>query len=249
MKPEIVEKLHRLNQEFYQTFSNSFSVTRERIQPGARKILNELETDGRWLDIGCGNGNFAVEWIKSGKKGEYLGVDFSENLLDIARRKFKAVSTMNDQAVQFMSSDILKSGWEAHLPARHWDGVMMFAALHHIPGTMERENLLRNVRRVLPSGSSLYLSVWQIQNSPRLQKRIQAWSRIDLNENEVDQGDVLMDWRGEISETNQNGGLRYVHIFSEEELKNLAEVTGFKIDRFFYSDGKEGNLALYQKWS
>jgi hypothetical protein len=43
-------------------------------------------------------------------------------------------------------------------------------------------------------------------------------------------------------------GLRYVHLFSEAELVELTQQTGFSIISQFYSDGRNGNLALYQEW-
>jgi hypothetical protein len=63
-----------------------------------------------------------------------------------------------------------------------------------------------------------------------------------LAEEEVDEGDYLLDWRS------GGAGLRYVHHFSEGELAALAESSGFEIVDTFYSDGKEGNLSIYQVW-
>jgi hypothetical protein len=59
----------------------------------------------------------------------------------------------------------------------------------------------------------------------------------------LDEGDVLLDWRaGEVI------GLRYVHTFSEDGLTQLAESVGFEVLETFYSDGRTGDLALYQVW-
>ena len=57
-----------------------------------------------------------------------------------------------------------------------------------------------------------------------------------------------MDWRGEQAEGSKRVGLRYVHIFNANELAGLAEQSGFRVVDQFYSDGKEGNLGLYQTW-
>jgi hypothetical protein len=58
----------------------------------------------------------------------------------------------------------------------------------------------------------------------------------------VEQGDYLLDWR-------RGGlGIRYVHHFSAEELARLAADSGFRIIESFDSDGKEGDLSLYQVW-
>ncbi|MGB9586464.1 MAG: class I SAM-dependent methyltransferase, partial [Anaerolineales bacterium] len=67
-------------------------------------------------------------------------------------------------------------------------------------------------------------------------------SAVGIDPQDVEENDYLLDWR--------EGGLgfRYVHHFTKEELKRLAEETGFEIIQSFYSDGKEGNLGLYQVW-
>jgi len=39
-----------------------------------------------------------------------------------------------------------------------------------------------------------------------------------------------------------------VHHFRKEELESLAAEIGFTVVETFFSDGQEGNLALYQVW-
>jgi tRNA (cmo5U34)-methyltransferase len=248
VKEEIVERLRQLNQEFYQSFSVSFSSTRERIQSGVRRLLTEMPMRGNLLDIGCGNGNLAVEWQKSGRKGFFLGLDFSNELVQIAQEKVISLPLDNDQKILFLSMDINNASWVHQLPGLTWQTVVLFSVLHHIPGEKKREQLLRTIHRIMPKDGVLFLSVWQVRNSQRLLKRIQPWLMADLNEDVVEPGDVLMDWRAECQNADGRTGLRYVHIFSEEELASCADKTGFKVVKNFMSDGNEGNLALYQKW-
>ncbi len=63
-----------------------------------------------------------------------------------------------------------------------------------------------------------------------------------LSDSEVDKGDYLLDWRS------GGNGLRYVHHFDQKELDELARASNFQIVDMFSSDGKEGNLGLYQAW-
>jgi len=248
MKADIVEKLHRLNQEFYQSFSSSFSLTRQRIQPGVRKIMQSLREGKNLLDIGCGNGNLAVELVKNDWGGTYLGIDFSEDLVGIANKKVSTLRSDVQIDLKFQTVDILQNGWIEKLPQIHWDRALMFAVLHHIPGNETRKDVLRSIRSFFPVGRPFFLSVWQIQNSPRLLQRIRTWKEIGMEENQVDPGDVLMDWRAQNPGEEGKPGLRYVHLFTENELNQLATETGFRVIDQYYSDGKEGNLALYQKW-
>src|SRR5512143_3852424 len=74
-------RLIELNREFYTRFGDSFSATRQRIQPGVRRVMEMLNGDESILDLGCGNGWFARELAERGHRGAYLGLDFSLPLL------------------------------------------------------------------------------------------------------------------------------------------------------------------------
>jgi hypothetical protein len=63
----------------------------------------------------------------------------------------------------------------------------------------------------------------------------------------MEDGDVLLDWKAEQSSAKRTG-YRYVHIYQETELLEIADEVGCEIIQSFYSDGKEGNLGLYQIW-
>jgi ubiquinone/menaquinone biosynthesis C-methylase UbiE len=81
MKPETIALLNRMNLDFYQRLAPSFSATRQRVQNGVMRMADVLPDVVNVLDVGCGNGNFSVELAKRGKKGHYLGIDFSAPLL------------------------------------------------------------------------------------------------------------------------------------------------------------------------
>ena len=85
-------------------------------------------------------------------------------------------------------------------------------------------------------------------NSPRWRKRILPWSKVNLADADLDPGDTLLDWRHILPGQVEQVGLRYVHHLNRAELTNLAANSGFDIQMEFESDGKEGNLALYQIW-
>jgi len=248
MKPETIAKLHHINQEFYQTFARSFASTRRRIQPGIRRVLCEIPRQGNWLDIGCGSGALAVEWAKQQRTGLYQGIDFSQDLLSEAEKEIQAVQVPAGLKFSFSPADLISDGWNVPLKKTSWDGALCFAVLHHIPGSDLRQRICTSIAELLGNDKSLNLSVWQVQNSPRLMQRILPWSRAGLDENDLDAGDVLMDWRAGPDGEPNSQGIRYVHIFSEDELAALAEGSGFKVTDSFYSDGKEGNLGLYQSW-
>ena len=235
MNDDIAVRLIDLNRQFYQTFALQFSATRGRIQPGVRRVLQSLPLDADVLDLGCGNGSLARTLSQQGFNGSYLGLDFSEGLLSVARQGLPRNYT-------FLQVDLTSPGWDQAIWPRAFDFVLAFAVCHHIPGHALRRNLLAGVRHCLSDGGRLVHSEWQFLNSPRLRARLQPWDTIGMNADQVDEGDYLLDWRA------GGSGLRYAHHFSEAELALLAEASGFRVLETFYSDGEGSRLGLYQVW-
>ncbi len=235
VKSETVQRLLQLNREFYQSFAAPFSATRRRLQPGVMRVLEAIPKDANILDLGCGNGELARELARRGQKGMYVGLDFSAELLDEAKRD-------NPLNGSFLQADITQDNWESKLPIASYQFIFCFAVLHHIPGEETRLAFLRKVGSLLAPGGRFIHSNWQFLNSERLRERIRLWARAGLSDADVDSDDYLLDWRRD------GEGLRYVHHFSEDELTRLAAETGFKVVETFYSDGEGGKLGLYGVW-
>jgi len=238
MDPDTVARLLHLNRRFYQTFGDEFSQTRQRLQPGVRRILEALDPQTRLLDLGCGNGQLAVHLVEKGFHGEYIGVDSSAALLNEARKKIP-----NSANAALIQADLAAPDWDQALSGRQFDVVLAFAVLHHLPGESLRRRLLEKARALLDRQGRFIHSQWQFLNSPRLRARLQPWQKAGIQEADVDPGDYLLDWR------RGGHGLRYVHHFTGAELQALATATGFHILETFYSDGETGDLGLYQVWT
>jgi len=236
MNPGITKQLIELNRKFYDQFGASFSATRQRLQPGVKKILDSIQADDSVLDLGCGNGHFLRELHDRGHQAPLLGADFSLPLLR------EAEST---PGVEFRALDLIQlSTFSDQLSAVSggWNVISMFATLHHIPSDEVRLDILRTVKKLLKPDGTFYLSNWQFLNSEKLKARIQPWSRVGLSNEDVDEGDYLLDWRS------GGEGLRYAHQFSAKELLGLAEQAQMKVEAGFLSDGENGRLGLYQVW-
>ncbi len=247
MDKEVIHKINALNREFYQTFSDSFSSTRYQVQPGVGRILQTIPSGSAILDLGCGNGNILKELAKMNFNGSYFGVDFSEALIQNSRQVYKGLGEKTTFRADFSVFDLVQATWDVLPNAGRWEIVLAFAVLHHIPGEEVRKRVFQNVRTLLKPAGKFIFSVWQPQNSQRMAKRFQNWGRIGLREADVEQGDVLLDWKAEEIKSDRRG-YRFVHIFDQAELEKLAAETGFSINDSFYSDGKEGNIGFYQVW-
>jgi tRNA (uracil-5-)-methyltransferase TRM9 len=238
----IIRQLLHLNHQFYQTFALQFSATRQRLQPGVQRILACLPPGASILDLGCGNGELARALARRGHQGHYAGLDFSPQLLAEARRRVPA-----GFVAAFLQVDLAEPDWPARLAAlglpANFDAVLAFAVLHHLPGQVLRQRVVGAAAGLLRPGGKFIHSVWQFLRSARWRARLQDWQAIGLAQDQVDPGDYLLDWR-------QGGsGLRYVHHFTPAELEELAASAGLHVQESFFSDGHEGDLALYQVWN
>jgi tRNA (uracil-5-)-methyltransferase TRM9 len=243
MNATTVQKLIEVNRTFYKDHADSFSSTRERLQPGVLSMVTNIPPGISILDLGCGNGEFLHHLEKIRFHGSYTGMDFSSELLDFAWGKNCEVKNIS---FNFIQTDLNTEKWSSNLPENSFGLVTCFATLHHFPGRETHLQFLHQIHRLLKPEGRFYISVWQFMNSERLAKRILPWETIGLSAVEVDPGDYLLDWRADNMTTQT--GQRYVHLFSETELSDLAQEAGFSVISQFFSDGRNGNLALYQEW-
>lgn len=230
MTPETVEKLIAINRTFYQDFALAFDATRQRLQPGVLRTLPWLCAGERVLDLGCGNGNLFQALAERGFTGEYLGLDFSQDLID------RAAAVTEGSRAGFLARD-LAGDWQAGIRGP-FDRITAFAVLHHLPPPTAG-HLLAGCRRLLSPAGELALSCWQFLESPEWRARIQPWEEAGLSADQVGPDDYLLDWR------RGGRGLRYVHHYDEAELAVLAGKAGYSVRKSFYSDGAGGRLGLY----
>jgi tRNA (uracil-5-)-methyltransferase TRM9 len=235
MRPDTIQRLLRLNRTFYQTLAESFAESRERLQPGVLRLVEKLPPEVSILDLGCGNGTLARELVRRKHNGPYWGLDSSPELLQIAQE------ISSHPNVHLLQRDLSEPDWARDLPAA-FDHIFAFAILHHMPGSELRACILRKIANLLQPEGQFSFSVWNFLASPRLRGRILPWERLDVDENDLDAGDYLLDWR-------RGGfGIRYVHAFGQDELREAAQASGFEILEDFHSDGEGGKLGYYQVW-
>lgn len=230
MRPEIVQKLLALNRQFYEANAADFSQSRQGINPGFARVRELLPHPcPRLLDVGCGNGRFGQYVQQQQTIGEYVGVDFSGGLLEVARVQV---------AGAFYGRDLTDPGCLDD-DLGQFEAIVCLAVLHHIPGRDNRVQLLRGMRDRLAVGGRLFLSTWQFATNPRQQRKIRPWSEIGLSPEDVEPGDYLLTWqRGDFA-------YRYACHIDAAEMIQLAADAGLRMGQQFQSDGREGDLSLY----
>ena len=116
MKSEIADKILKLNYQFYQSFADDFSETRQRLQPGVIGLLDRFKPGSKILDLGCGNGEVAKELALKEFSGKYLGTDFSSNLL-----RWTSQINTGSFSTDFIELDLSQPSWEQTLPEDYYD--------------------------------------------------------------------------------------------------------------------------------
>ncbi len=243
MHPSVQIRLMDLNRNFYEQVATAFDGTRSGPWPGFEVVAEYLRpkciAPWRILDVGCGNSRLLQYLIEKELVQEYWGIDANETLLSKARLKAQE-SASTGLVSRHLQIDITVADWTANLEeASGFDVIYCLATLHHLPGLALRSSALNQMADLLRPGGYLVLSNWQPLNSKREQKKILDWATCQIVREEVEEGDLLISWKHQVQ------AVRYVHVFSSQEVCHLAETAGLTVKHQFLSDGSESNLNLY----
>lgn len=229
MREGIVERLLAINRDFYRQFATPFAETRMHPQPGFFQLIEFIPRPcDKMLDVGCGEGRFGRFVLEHDLVEHYTGVDFSQELVDIAASSIEG---------EFFLRNLIRQGSLNGLG--EFNLIACLASMQHIPGRSNRLNLLQEMRDHLAAGGIILLSNWQFMDSERQRNKIADWSQVNVDPTELEENDYLISWR-------RDGlGFRYVNYINSNEIEWLANSVGLKVSRQFRADGREGNLNLY----
>ena len=210
MKPETAAKLRQLVKQNYEDIAVDFNASRNRPWPEMARLAKEVKPGERVLDAACGNGRLYP--VLAGNGVEYLGIDSSQALLNLAKQNFPAAS--------FKRLDILE------LDGRfgQFEHIFCLAALQHIPGHSLRLEALRRLAACLKPGGRLILSHWRLWSIPKYRRLIfsQNLRKLVLG-GSLDFNDIIFPWKGQ---SGSGSSSRYYHAFTNRELKRLVRVAG-----------------------
>ncbi|MFA5730134.1 MAG: methyltransferase domain-containing protein [Candidatus Paceibacterota bacterium] len=182
----------------YNSIADKYSRVREKDWREFNFLFDKyLSPNDKVLDLGCGNARFYQSF--KNKNVDYLGIDVSSKLIEIAKNNHPE-GKFEVSSVESILSD-------------SFDKVYSIAVLHHIPSREFRLNFLKEIKRVLKGNGYLVLTVWNLKE--KMKKRsFFDWFRLD-------KGDVFLPWYGSRD--------TYFHCFNLEELIQLVSEAGFDI--------------------
>ncbi len=191
----------------YNLIAEDFSKSRWNIWAELNFFRDYVKDGDSVLDAGCGNGRL-IGLLKD-KNINYLGVDISEKLIEIAKRKYPQN--------EFLVADNLNLPF----PDNNFDKVFFIAVLHTIPSRELRKKALMELKRVLKPKGILILTVWDMWREDTFLLLLK-YSFLKLTgKSKLDFKDAFVPWADKTK--------RYHHFFTKKELQCLAEESGFKI--------------------
>ena len=212
----------------YNLIAEEFSRSRDKLWEELRFLDGYVGESERVLDLGCGNGRLYELFRK--KNIDYYGIDISERLIEIAKKRYPQA--------KFWAADAL------NLPFfdNFFDKVISIAVFHHVPSKQSRLKFLKEVKRVLKPDGTFILIVWNLNSFDKSLTFLKYGLKKILKRSSLDFGDAFLPWGEEI--------LRYVHRFSKRELIRILGEGGFQVEKLSIlgrKDSKESNILAMAK--
>ena len=139
-------------QNHYDDFAEIWDKTRQRSWAEFDILHPHLRWGDRVLDLGCGNARLR-QFLDDKKiaRGAYFGLDQSEKLLQIARKRFPADHFfVGDLATKFPFGD------------QNFEVLTAIASFHHLLRARDQKNFLTESARVLKKNGIFFLTTWRL---------------------------------------------------------------------------------------
>jgi ubiquinone/menaquinone biosynthesis C-methylase UbiE len=218
MKLTDAKKIMNDLQEDYNLISSSFATSRDRLWPEMKFLFDYAKENERVLDIGCGNGRFS-QYLE---KADYMGIDFSQKLIEEAKKRFPQKN--------FLMADALSLPFENE----SFNKVYGIAVIHHIPSFEYKLKILLEAKRVLMSGGYLFLTAWNLTEKNKkflIKNTLQNLFSFSFS------------WQDFFIKRK-----RYYYLFKKNELSSLAKKAGFEIiEEGIIKEERRNNFYLIAK--
>jgi len=229
MKQEYAKFILEKTSADYNKIAEHFSLSRKGSWKELDMLKQHVSPGDRILDLGCGNGRLSA--LLKDQNINYLGVDFSQKLINIAKNLYPEL--------KFEQADALNLPF----PDNYFDKIISIAVLHHIPSTRMRVQFLKQVERTLKPKGLLVISVWNLWPRPSFFNLFFKYTLLKLiGKSGLDFKDVFYPWKNNKGEPVIQ---RYIHAFTRPELERLLRKTNLRIEQsWVFKKGKRSNIFL-----
>ncbi|MEI6588264.1 MAG: class I SAM-dependent methyltransferase [Candidatus Moraniibacteriota bacterium] len=236
MKQEVILNILKETESGYDLVADKFSHTRKNFWGDLAFIADYIHDGDKVLDYGCGNGRL-LEILKD-KKIEYVGVDVSQKLIDLARVRYPK-----------HAASIFKVTSQASLafPADFFNRIVSVAVFHHFPKE-HAGDMAKELFRITKPGGTVVVTVWNlwqkkrrkdIFNFPAFFGKIFQSGRY----RGFGLGDIFIPFQGNKGEVFN----RYHCMYSQKSLSNIFQSAGFEIEKCFLANEKNIILIARKK--
>jgi ubiquinone/menaquinone biosynthesis C-methylase UbiE len=216
MDNEQIEKILKETEFGYDSMAEKFSQTRKFFWRGLEFIKGYANDGDCILDFGCGNGRLLE--LFADKEIEYVGVDVSQKLLDLARDKYPGEKISFGKINPGQSSLAFEDNF--------FKAVYSIAVFHHLPKT-QAQKIAQELYRVTQPGSRVIVTVWYLWQKKYAKNILQNWLRRMIGRSELDWNDCYITFRDNDGQVFR----RFHHAFTKNELEKIFRKAGFRVER------------------
>jgi len=185
----------------------------------SEKVIFEkyISKNDKILDIGCGAGRTTINLYRNGYKN-IIGLDLSTNLIKYA----KDYVNKNNLDIDFVNGDATKLEYDNNL----FDVVIFsYNGMQCIPGKKNRDNVLKEVYRVLKPGGLYIFTAHNRDDSGRHQA---TWEEEKIKWENGTQ-DKNLEMYGDRYTPDKIGKICFVHFSNIEEMIDFVHQENFEV--------------------
>lgn len=202
----------------YNKISDNFNITRKynwnEFNDFKKYFLKIKNQKIKILDIGCGNGRLINFLNELNLNYEYFGIDNSVEQIKNAKKNFKDKKNIN-----FLEADILNIPFNNN----EFDFIFCIATFHHLPSIENKNNALRETKRVLKENGLIFMTNWNLFQKKYLVNTLRYLKH------------SFIPWRNNKGKVVAN---RYYYAFTKKELENIFIKNNLQIVENNFSENK-----------
>jgi tRNA (cmo5U34)-methyltransferase len=152
------------SRDSFDRLASEYDALKLRVIPGYRRVQDlalryaSARHSQRVLELGCGTGEWAAAFFRQHPETDYVAVEFSPNMRDLAATRLAAHRTR----LRLLDQDL-----SAALPKGPFDLVVSFFAIHHVEN---KQRLINDVFASLASGGVFIYADITIAPDPGLER-------------------------------------------------------------------------------